>query len=100
MKRKFLRGGKEDEALAAFVEQAKTLLRDLYDALHQSSVDFKTLLGLHIKTAEALAATPDKDGAQVLWKGEAGRPERLLLLICMLRPEFWGISAAGIIAGY
>lgn len=70
--KKILRGGKEDEALAAFVEQAKTLLRDLYDALHQSSVDFKTLLGLHIKTAEVLAATPDKDGAQVLWKGEAG----------------------------
>ncbi len=70
--KKVLRRGKEDDELTAFIERAKEKLFDFYEALHQPKIDFKTLLKLHITTAEILAATQDKDGAQVLWKGEAG----------------------------
>lgn len=67
-----LRSGKESEELTAFVEQIKGIVRELYEFLQQPQVDFKNLLALHIKTAEKLATTSDKDGAQILWKGEAG----------------------------
>ena len=70
--KKVLRSGKEDETLTAFVLRFKEAMRDLAEALRQPAVDFKNLLALHIKTAEVLAAVPGKDGAQVLWKGDAG----------------------------
>lgn len=67
-----LRGGKENEELTSFISQFKLVMAELFGLLKQPEADFKTLLAVYIKTAEALAATEEKDGAQVLWKGEAG----------------------------
>jgi len=70
--RKVLRSGGRDDEAEVFIERLKETLRCFSEALHQPSVDFKMLLALHIKAAEALASTGDKDGAEILWKGEAG----------------------------
>lgn len=40
--------------------------------LQQPKADFKTLLELHVRAAEKLAAQPGESGASTLWKGDAG----------------------------
>ncbi len=70
--KKVLRSGKEDEELDGFVVSVKEFLRDFYEIMKQPSADFKELIRLHVLSAEALASTSDKEGVQILWRGEAG----------------------------
>lgn len=70
--KKILRSEKEDPELEAFAGNYRETLRDLAELLNEPTVNLKKILEAHIKTAEVLAATADADGAQVLWKGDAG----------------------------
>lgn len=59
--------GEED----VFIAEVKESLRALHDLLSVQA-DFKKILEVHIKTAEKLAETSEKSGADILWRGEAG----------------------------
>lgn len=66
------RGKKTDEAAQNLAELFTNLSADLRALLEKSQVNFKDLLQQHIETAEKLAATDQKEGAQVLWRGDDG----------------------------
>lgn len=70
--KKILRGGKEDGEIESEIAVVKETLRELFEIMNAPKVDFKKLLAVHISVAEKLAATPEKDGAQILWRGDAG----------------------------
>lgn len=70
--KKVLRGGKEDEEIEAEILQLKETLRELYELIKEPKADFKKMIEVHVTAAEKLAAIPEKEGAQVLWRGDAG----------------------------
>lgn len=70
--KKVLRGGREDENLEKALAKIREKFRDLQNMLSNVKADFKNLLRVHIQTAEMLAALPETDGSQLLWKGDAG----------------------------
>lgn len=70
--KKILRSGKEDEELENFILRIKESLRGVYELLCQPSTDFKQLIETHIKVAESLASGIEKEGSQILWRGESG----------------------------
>lgn len=70
--KKVLRGGKEDEEIKAEILQLKETLRELYELIKEPKADFKKMIEVHVTAAEKLAAIPEKEGAQVLWRGDAG----------------------------
>lgn len=72
LEQKVWRGGKTDEESAAFAADIKEKLRGFYTLWQNPQADFKALIKEHVRVAEALAALPEKSGAQILWKGEAG----------------------------
>ncbi|HEY5048998.1 MAG TPA: double-strand break repair protein AddB [Rhizomicrobium sp.] len=59
-------------ALAAWWHQLAALLRPFADAIRQPAIGLGEIVGLHARTAEALAATGDETGAARLWAGSAG----------------------------
>ena len=62
----------EEAEVPAEIAAVKEELREIYELLQLPAVDFKKLLEVHIRTAEKLAATEEKDGTAVLWRGDAG----------------------------
>lgn len=70
--KKILRAKKEDEELDKSVLNIKETLREVYELIVQPQADFKKLIETHIKVAESLASTVEKEGSQILWRGEAG----------------------------
>lgn len=70
--KKILRAQKEDEEIESEIGLIKETMRELFELIQEPKVSFKKLIEVHIKTAELLAAKPEKDGAQLLWKGDAG----------------------------
>ncbi len=65
-------GGEVSSESQALIDGIKEALRPLYEMIHTPMVDFKQLLATHIQVAEKLAATEDKTGDKILWKGDAG----------------------------
>lgn len=72
LEQKVWRCGINDEKLEAFEAEVKETLREMLSLYQQPKADFKHLLQTHLKLAEKLAATEERSGAQLLWKGEAG----------------------------
>lgn len=72
LEKKVWREEKESSELEAFATSIKERLRGFYELWQMPQADFKVMIREHVKAAEDLAATIDKDGAQLLWKGEAG----------------------------
>ena len=70
--KKVLRGNCYDEALEREIGFIKEQMREFSELLQQPRADFKMLLELHIKAAEKIATLPNKKGADILWKGDAG----------------------------
>lgn len=66
------RGKRNDEAAQNLAELFANLSADLKALLEKPQVSFKKLLQQHIETAEKLAATDQKEGAQILWRGDDG----------------------------
>lgn len=67
-----MRGGGYDEISEEKVNVVKAQMQAFCALLQQPKADFKTLLELHVWTAEKLAAQPGESGASTLWKGDAG----------------------------
>lgn len=72
LEQKVWRGGYEDAEAAAFERNIKECFSELYALYQQPQTDLKLLLKVHVRTAEKLASAADKDGAEILWKGDAG----------------------------
>lgn len=72
LEQKVWRAGIDDEKLQKFESEVKEKFRQLFELYQSPKADFKQLLQCHVETAEVLAATFEKSGAQILWKGEAG----------------------------
>ena len=70
--KRVLRGGGYDEISEEKVNAVKAQMQAFCALLQQPKADFKTLLELHVRTAEKLAAQPGESGASTLWKGDAG----------------------------
>ena len=66
------RGGKEDDVLKKWLDEVCSLWQPLTDLYLQKQADLKEILATHIRTAEKLAATGEKSGDQILWRGEDG----------------------------
>ncbi len=60
--------GDDSDLLQCFAEKTAAL-RSL---LQQSKVDLSVLIREHLQTAEVMAATEDKEGNALLWRGDAG----------------------------
>lgn len=56
-----------------------SILEPFATAIHPESAELSKITGLHIRTAEALAATHDESGAKRLWHGEAGEAASRLM---------------------
>lgn len=67
-----LRGGREDAVLEEKIADIRALFGELCRLYRNPQAEFKDLCEVHIRTAECLAAAPGKDGAQILWRGDAG----------------------------
>lgn len=72
LEQKIWRGEKEDEKVTNWEASVKEILREFYELYQSHQSDFKLLIKTHIQTAEKLASTVDKSGAQVLWRGNSG----------------------------
>lgn len=70
--KRVLRGGGYDEISEEKVNAVKAQMQAFCALLQQPKADFKTLLELHVRAAEKLAAQPGESGASTLWKGDAG----------------------------
>ncbi|MBT5074445.1 MAG: double-strand break repair protein AddB, partial [Kordiimonadaceae bacterium] len=62
----------KDDALLKWWENISDAIMPLEALFNKPDVTFAELLLEHITLAEKLAATDEKDGASVLWKGDAG----------------------------
>ncbi len=71
IERNFWRVGKEIENDDFLIETEK-IFSEWRTVLQRERVSLKELIRQHLKTAEALAATVQSDGATNLWRGEAG----------------------------
>lgn len=72
LERKVWRGEENDEILESFLRSILEQMSDLSAFFDNEKVSFKAMLKQHIETAEVLAATEDKNGAQILWRGDDG----------------------------
>ncbi len=59
----------EDNLLLCLLNEVTSELQSL---LKQPKVSLKELIRVHLQTAEVVAATQEKNGADLLWRGEAG----------------------------
>lgn len=94
LEQKVWRAGIDDEKLQNFEYEVKEKLRHLYEFYQSPMVDFKKLLQTHIETVENLAATSDKSGEQILWKGEAGETAAKFIADLYDKAEVLGEIAA------
>jgi ATP-dependent helicase/nuclease subunit B len=60
------------EYLALWLKEIESEFSILIDAYKNEKISFKELIEIHINLAERFARKIDVDGADVLWKGEAG----------------------------
>jgi len=65
--------------LAPWFETIARLFAPLADAMGADRVALSDTVALQVKTAEALAATNEQDGAARLWRGEAGEAAAALV---------------------
>ncbi len=65
--------------LKAWLAGVADKLQPFAEALKAGEIALSRLVELHGEAAEALAATPERIGAEVLWRGDAGRAARQLL---------------------
>lgn len=72
LEQKVWRGGKADEALEAFAAKLCELQGDFSELCSGEKADLKGLIRSHIKAAERIASLSDKDGGQILWRGDDG----------------------------
>lgn len=72
LEQKVWRGGKADEALEAFAAKLCELQGDFSELCSGEKADLKDLIRSHIKAAERIASLSDKDGGQILWRGDDG----------------------------
>ncbi|HWD48530.1 MAG TPA: double-strand break repair protein AddB, partial [Rhizomicrobium sp.] len=63
--------------LAQWFESVCDILRPLEDAFAAREIHIGDVLPVHIDTAQRLAATHKEDGANILWRGEAGNAAAL-----------------------
>ncbi len=62
----------EDEILKEQIFSFQKIMAPFNNLFHQPGADLRQFLKLHIETAEKLAATKEKNGADILWRGEDG----------------------------
>ena len=62
-----------DEEKICFIDNIKSIMTNLIDAINLDEIEFTELLKIHIQTVEALASSCDCDGKNNLWRGEAGK---------------------------
>ena len=60
------------EESTSFINEIRTSLEELQQALAAPAIEFADILQIHIRTAE-LFATDATDGKNVLWRGDAGK---------------------------
>ncbi|MBQ7285320.1 MAG: PD-(D/E)XK nuclease family protein [Alphaproteobacteria bacterium] len=66
------RAGIENAEAESILAELDDCLAELKDLCKMPKVILTDLLKAHVRVAEALAATADKDGQQLLWRGDAG----------------------------
>lgn len=88
--KRVLRGGGYDEISEEKVNAVKAQMQAFCALLQQPKADFKTLLELHVRAAEKLAAQPGESGASTLWKGDAG--EAMAGFVCRFVSERRGFG--------
>ena len=66
------RAGTENAELENILAELDAHMAELKDLCRKPQAGLAELLRAHVRAAEALAATADKDGRQQLWRGEAG----------------------------
>ena len=72
LEQKVWREKSKDERALAFESEFIRVINEFYELYLRPTADLKKLLQLHVKTAELLAATDEKEGSLILWKGESG----------------------------
>lgn len=72
LEQKVWRGGEPDEAAEQLEAELKEKLGGFYSFCQSGKADLKLLLEEHVRAAERLAATDEKEGGQILWRGDAG----------------------------
>ncbi len=69
---KVWRAGMTDEAIEQIMRELQNATEHLQQLAAQKRAGLKDLLTAHLETAETIAATADKDGASLLWRGDDG----------------------------
>lgn len=90
LERKVWRGGAEDETSAAVLRQLRECLAPLRALFDRPRVNLRELLEAHIRVAENLAATVEREGSENLWRGEAGEAGAALLAQWLEQAEVLG----------
>ena len=67
-----IRAQKHNPELENFLTAQKEILHPLFELYQQPQADFKQLLTAHLKAAEILSASAQKEGADNLWRGDDG----------------------------
>lgn len=72
LERDVWRGGAENSELENILAELEDKLAELKNLCCQPQAGLADLLRAHVRAAEAVAATADKSGQELLWRGEAG----------------------------
>ena len=84
------RGEQEDTEAEQILLSLQSLLKPLSDLYLQAKVNLFALLEAHIKVAEAVAATNQKEGKENLWRGDAGQAGAALMAQVMEKADVLG----------
>ncbi len=63
---------KIDESTLKFIEHLENNLQEFITLINSNECNFSEILIAHLKVAEALSTTTEKQGAEILWVHEAG----------------------------
>lgn len=72
LEQKVYRGQESDVELEAFERQVFVMMGEFAEICQREKANLQDLIRSHIRAAETLAATAEKSGEQILWRGDAG----------------------------